>query len=70
MELDNVGMGICDDTETIKQFNWKVKDLIKNGTNEKYFWKRTKDGKFIKPKPPEDPKKQKSYLGMNNYFGI
>ena len=67
LELDNVGMGICDDTETIKQFNWKVKDLIKNGTNEKYFWKRTKDGKFIKPKPP---KEQKSYLGINNYFGI
>ena len=35
--------GICDDTETVKQFYEKAEDVIKNGTDKKYLRYRNKN---------------------------
>ena len=68
LEITDMGMGICDNTATIAQFNKKVKNVINHGTDQKYKYKRTKDGKFIIPKPK--PPKPQSYLGGSVYFGL
>ncbi len=68
IEITDMGMGICDDTATINQFKAEVIKVIKYGTDKKYYYKRTKEGKFIIPKPK--PKPKQSYIGINNYFGL
>ncbi len=48
IEITNVGIGHCDNTDATQQFNKKVIDVINNGTDKKYLLQRNLKGDYMK----------------------